>query len=106
MFVFFQARHARQIILDNLVQWNPVKVVIFKWLLQFTYFEKNLPQISWSQLQLTSDPVSLMDLMETNHGIVAAVEVAREVIDEMNTNTSSALKGQRNNRKKCQFTQS
>lgn len=93
---FFQARDKKPIILANLRGWNPINIMIFKWLLQFTYFEKNLPQISWSQLQQANSPISLMELMEAKHGIVTSVKVAREVIDEMNTNISSALKGQRN----------
>uniref|UniRef100_G3PFE8 Pyrin domain-containing protein n=1 Tax=Gasterosteus aculeatus TaxID=69293 RepID=G3PFE8_GASAC len=52
----------------------------FKWLLQFTYFRKSLPNISWSTLECTETAYQLVVLMEHKP---QSLEVTEEVLMDM-----------------------
>lgn len=71
----------------------------FKWLLQFTYFKKSLPNISWSTLEWAETAYQLVVLMEHKP---QSLEVTEEVLMDMRIvpeetlpETSWGLKGQR-----------
>ncbi len=65
----------------------------FKWLLQFTFFERSLPQIPWSQLEWAERPDILVELMVESLGH-QSVEVTDDILtDMMRTETRSGLEG-------------
>lgn len=78
---------------------NDLSVKKFKWFPQFAYFQKSLPQISWSQLLRTVGTEPLVDLMVENQ---QSVEGTKEVFMDMNrtdlsqrlSETNSSPKGQ------------
>ena len=71
-----------------------------KWFLQFTLFQRSLPQIPWSRLQKEDMTESLVDVMVEIYG-QKSVQVIREVLIGMNrtdlvqrlSETNSGLEG-------------
>ena len=91
----------KQILLKTLKDLNHKEREQFKWLLQFTYFQKGLPHVSWRHT--TNTAYDLVDLMLETCG-QQCVETTREVLMEMNRRdlaerlsetSSSGSKGQR-----------
>ncbi|XP_070767739.1 NACHT, LRR and PYD domains-containing protein 1 homolog isoform X2 [Enoplosus armatus] len=88
----------KQILLETLKDLSLNELKKFKWLLPFTYFQKSLPQISWSKLDWVDSVDLLVDMMVKNQ---QSVEVTKEVLMDMNrtdlvkrlSETSSGLKG-------------
>ncbi|XP_070767890.1 uncharacterized protein [Enoplosus armatus] len=87
----------KQILLETLKDLSLNELEKFKWLLHFTYFQKSLPQISWSKLDWVDSVDLLVDMMVKNR---QSVEVTKEVLMDMNrtdlvkrlSETSSGLK--------------
>ncbi|KAL7393705.1 hypothetical protein ABVT39_014808 [Epinephelus coioides] len=73
----------KQILLETLKDLSYEELEKFKWLLQFTQFQKGLPHISLSRLQWTDSAVTLVDLMVQTCG-QQSVEVTKEVFMDMN----------------------
>uniref|UniRef100_A0A4W6BWM4 Pyrin domain-containing protein n=1 Tax=Lates calcarifer TaxID=8187 RepID=A0A4W6BWM4_LATCA len=71
-----------QILLETLNDLSHKELEKFRRLLQFTYFQKNLPQIPWSQLNM-ADGGQIVDLMVKRCGH-QSVEVTMEVFMDMN----------------------
>lgn len=82
-FVFQSAEKAavKYTLLESLNDLSVKELKKFKWFLQFAYFQKSLPQMSWSQLLMTVRRELLVDLMMENQ---QSVEVTKEVFMDMN----------------------
>ncbi|XP_071325390.1 uncharacterized protein [Trachinotus anak] len=72
----------KHVLLETLNSLNLKEFNKFKWLLQFTSFQKGLPQISWSQM-VKEDGAAMVDLIVEKFG-QQSVEVIREVFMDMN----------------------
>ncbi|XP_039661982.1 uncharacterized protein LOC120562342 isoform X2 [Perca fluviatilis] len=72
----------KQVLLETLKDLSNKQLRKFKWLLQFTLFQKSLPLISWSLLDW-EDTGKLVDRMLKTCG-QQSVEVTREVLMDMN----------------------
>ncbi|XP_050931905.1 uncharacterized protein LOC108899588 isoform X2 [Lates calcarifer] len=77
-----QSERVKQILLETLNDLSHKELEKFRRLLQFTYFQKNLPQIPWSQLNM-ADGGQIVDLMVKRCGH-QSVEVTMEVFMDMN----------------------
>ncbi|XP_051261723.1 uncharacterized protein LOC127366633 isoform X1 [Dicentrarchus labrax] len=91
----------RKILFETLSGLNMKELMEFKFLLQFKYFQKSLPQISKRQMLFAHSAEELVDLMVENLlKIRQPVEVTKEVFMDMNrtdlvqrlSETSSGLK--------------
>nr|XP_046255929.1 uncharacterized protein LOC124064997 [Scatophagus argus] len=71
----------KKILLKTLSDLSHKGLEKFKWLLQFAYFQRSLPQIPLSLLYSTDRADLLVDLMVENQ---QAVEVTKEVLMDMN----------------------
>ncbi|XP_071325380.1 uncharacterized protein [Trachinotus anak] len=72
----------KHVLLETLNSLNLKEFNKFKWLLQFTYFQRGLPQLPQSQL-VKADRAAMVDLMVERFG-QQSVEVIREVFTDMN----------------------
>ncbi|KAM4735670.1 uncharacterized protein FYW61_006100 [Anableps anableps] len=73
----------RKILLKKLNDLGPHDLDKFKWLLQFTYFRRSIPQIRIDQLEKADSAYRLVQLMVESLG-QKSLEVAREVFIDMN----------------------
>ena len=93
-------RAVKELLLETLNDLSYEEQKTFTWFLQFTFFQRSLPQIPWSRLLEEDMAVSLVDVMVEEYG-QKSVEVTREVLMDMNrtdlvqrlSETSSELKG-------------
>ncbi|XP_036929634.1 uncharacterized protein LOC119005785 isoform X16 [Acanthopagrus latus] len=92
-------RAVKELLLETLNDLSYEEQKNFAWFLQFTCFQRSLPQIPWSRLQMSYMAESLVDVMVEKYG-QKSVEVTREVLMDMNrtdlvqrlSETSSELK--------------
>ena len=92
----------KKILLKTLDNFSHKERMKFKWLLQFTHFEKSLPQFSWRRVDWKDRTDQLVDQLVETCG-QQSVEVTKEVLMDMNrtdlvkrlSEASSGLKGQR-----------
>ncbi len=99
---FFQAAEkaaVKKTLLETLSHLNYWELVKFRWLLQFTCYQRSLPQLSSFLLYWTDTADLLVDLMVGSHG-QQSVEVTKDVLVDMNRTdlvqlleTSFKLKG-------------
>ncbi|XP_071325157.1 uncharacterized protein [Trachinotus anak] len=73
---------AKHVLLETLNSLNLKDFNIFKWLLQFTYFQRGLPQLPQIQL-VEADRAAMVDVVVEKFG-QQSVEVIREVFTDMN----------------------
>lgn len=107
--IFFQAAAkaaVKKILLETLKGLGHIKLNKFRWLLQFTNFQRSLPQINWvltgSHPRLVDRGGLLVHLLVETCG-QQSVEVTKEVLMDMNrtdlvkllSEASSVLEGQR-----------
>ena len=93
-------RAVKELLLETLNDLSYEEQKNFAWFLQFTFFQRSLPQIPWSRLLEEDMAVSLVDVMVEEYG-QKSVEVTREVLMDMNrtdlvqrlSETSSELEG-------------
>lgn len=78
----------KMILSKTLGDLGRTKVKKFRWLLQFTYFQRSLPQIPWHELDNAERPDMLVDLMVERHG-QHSVEVTEDILSEINKTDSS-----------------
>ncbi|GLD53087.1 uncharacterized protein AKAME5_000587800 [Lates japonicus] len=96
-----------RILLETLNGLSHKELKKYKWFLQFSYFQRGLPQIPWSQLE-KADRAELVDLMMEMCD-QQSVEVTREVFMDMNrtdlaqrlSETSSGLGDDKDNQDDC-----
>ena len=90
----------KELLLETLNDLSYEEQKNFAWFLQFTFFQRSLPQIPWSRL-LEEDMAELVvDVMVEKYS-QKSVEVTREVLMDMNradlvqrlSETSSGLEG-------------
>ena len=93
----------KELLLETLTDLSYEEQKTLKWFLQFTFFQRSLPQIHWSRLpeeDMAEDMTeSLVDVMVEKCG-QTSVEVISEVLMDMNrtdlvqrlSETSSGLK--------------
>ncbi|XP_026173578.1 uncharacterized protein LOC113136757 [Mastacembelus armatus] len=72
----------KQVLLKTLRYLNHKNLMKFQWLLQFMYFQRGLPQISWHHL-VRPTAEQLVDLIVKRHSR-QSVEVIREIFKDMN----------------------
>ncbi|XP_073341132.1 uncharacterized protein [Pagrus major] len=72
-----------ELLLETLSDLSYEEQKSFTWFLQFTFFQRSLPQIPWSRLQDEDVAESLVDVMLETCG-QKSVEVTREVLMDMN----------------------
>ncbi|KAM8734560.1 uncharacterized protein AB9X84_023336 [Acanthopagrus schlegelii] len=90
----------KKILLKTLDNFSHKERMKFKWLLQFTHFEKSLPQFSWRRVDWEDRTDRLVDQLVETCG-QQSVEVTKEVLMDMNrtdlvkrlSEASSGLKG-------------
>ncbi|XP_073340776.1 uncharacterized protein [Pagrus major] len=73
----------KELLLETLYDLSYVEQKTFTWFLQFTFFQRSLPQITWSRLQKEDMTESLVNVMVETCG-QKSVEVTREVFMDMN----------------------
>ncbi|XP_051261728.1 uncharacterized protein LOC127366633 isoform X4 [Dicentrarchus labrax] len=72
----------KELLLETFSDLSYKDLNTYKWLLQFTLFKRNLPQLSWEQLWANSVNL-LVDVMVEKYG-QQSVEVTKEVFMDMN----------------------
>ena len=90
----------KELLLKTLTDLSYEERQNFKWFLQYTFFQRSLPQIPWSRLLEEDMTESLVDVMVEKCG-QKSLEVIREVLMDMNqtdlvqrlSETSSGLEG-------------
>ncbi|TDH11451.1 hypothetical protein EPR50_G00060940 [Perca flavescens] len=75
-------RAVNELLLETLKSLSSEELKTFRWLLQLTFFQRRVPNISWRQLQWTDTADRLVELMLEKYG-QQSVEVTREVLMEM-----------------------
>ena len=73
----------KELLLKTLTDLSYEERQNFKWFLQFTLFQRSLPQIPWSRLLEEDMAESLVDVMVEKCG-QKSLEVIREVLMDMN----------------------
>ncbi|KAM8734420.1 uncharacterized protein AB9X84_023224 isoform 2-T2 [Acanthopagrus schlegelii] len=73
----------KELLLETLNDLSYEEQKTFTWFLQFTVFQRSLPQIPWSRLQKEDMAESLVDVMVEKYG-QKSVQVIREVLIGMN----------------------
>ncbi|XP_036929632.1 uncharacterized protein LOC119005785 isoform X14 [Acanthopagrus latus] len=76
-------RAVKELLLETLNDLSYEEQKTFAWFLQFTFFQRSLPQIPWSRLLEEDMAESLVDVMVEKYG-QKSVEVTREVLMDMN----------------------
>ncbi|XP_074508767.1 uncharacterized protein LOC141778417 [Sebastes fasciatus] len=79
-------RAVKELLLETLNDLSSEELTQFKWLLQFTFFQRNLPLTSWSKLLKSTqgDLVEMMvEMMVEMYG-QQSVEVTEEIFMDMN----------------------
>ena len=90
----------KELLLETLNDLSYEEQKTFAWFVQFTFFQRSLPQIYWQRMLEEDMAESLADVMMQKYG-QKSVEVIREVLIEMNrtdlvqrlSETSSELEG-------------
>ena len=90
----------KELLLETLNDLSYEEQKNFMWFLQFTFFQRSLPQIYWSRLLEEDKAETLVDVMMEKYG-QKSLEVIREVLVDMNrtdlvqrlSETSSGLEG-------------
>ena len=90
----------KELVLETLNDLSYEEQKTFAWFVQFTFFQRSLPQIYWQRMLEEDMAESLADVMMQKYG-QKSVEVIREVLIEMNrtdlvqrlSETSSELEG-------------
>ena len=73
----------KELLLETLSGLSSEELKTFRWLLQFMFFQRGVPNISWRRLQWTNGADELVVVMLENYS-QQAVEMTREVLMEMN----------------------
>ncbi|XP_049903289.1 uncharacterized protein LOC126392119 isoform X18 [Epinephelus moara] len=76
-------RAIKERLLETLSDLSDKELEKFKWLLQFTFFQRSLELISWREVQWTYNVNELVDVMVEKFG-QQSVEVTVEVLMDMN----------------------